>query len=450
LQKYFSQPRQVRIKPQQVEDVRKLVTVRQMTVEELLTKYCDKPDDRQHIIDWLDLTALLSRRIGDLSGGELQRVIGGSMALRRADVFIFDEPSNYLDIKQRLRMAHLITSLATEDTYVMVSEHDLSMLDYMSDLVCLIYGTPGAYGVVTMPYNVRDGLNIYLQGYIPTENMRFRTEAFTFRPPDILEDDKIDRCLMTYPSLQKTYDGFQLTVTEGSFNLYSGITLLVGENGTGKSTFLQLLAGQLHDDRMTTLWNGLFISYKPQHITFPTNQTVRQYLYAKIGAQLHDAQFQTDVVRPLQLDRLYEYELEYLSGGEQQRVALVVCLGTPAQLYLLDEPSAFLDCETRIIVSKILKHFIMHRQKCAFIVEHDFLMSLYLASGSGGQVIVFSGQPGIRTEASAPLGLRDGMNLFLKQLGVTFRQDETTGRPRLNKLGSVKDREQKETGQYMI
>jgi len=93
---------------------------------------------------------------------------------------MFDEPSSYLDVKQRLRAGRMIRSLLAVDTYVICVEHDLSILDYLSDFICCLYGTPGAYGVVTMPMSVRQGINIFLAGFIPSENMRFREVELNF------------------------------------------------------------------------------------------------------------------------------------------------------------------------------------------------------------------------------------------------------------------------------
>ena len=66
-------------------------------------------------------------------------------------------------------------------SYVIVVEHDLSVLDYLSDFICCLYGKPGAYGVVTLPFSVREGINIFLAGFVPTENLRFRDESLTFK-----------------------------------------------------------------------------------------------------------------------------------------------------------------------------------------------------------------------------------------------------------------------------
>jgi len=70
---------------------------------------------------------------------------------------MFDEPSSYLDVKQRLNAAAAIRSLLRAEKYVIVVEHDLAVLDYLSDFICVLYGVPGAYGVVTMPFSCREG-----------------------------------------------------------------------------------------------------------------------------------------------------------------------------------------------------------------------------------------------------------------------------------------------------
>lgn len=72
--------------------------------------------------------------------------------------YMFDEPSSYLDVKQRLRVAHSIRDLVTQDNYTIVVEHDLAVLDYLSDFICVLYGVPTAYGVVTLPSGVREGM----------------------------------------------------------------------------------------------------------------------------------------------------------------------------------------------------------------------------------------------------------------------------------------------------
>ena len=105
-------------------------------------------------------------------------------SITKAEIIMYDEPSSYLDVKQRLTAAHVIREQVQHDeqkNYVIVVEHDLSILDYLSDFVCCLYGEQSVYGIVTMPYSVREGINVFLAGYIPTENMRFRDYELTFK-----------------------------------------------------------------------------------------------------------------------------------------------------------------------------------------------------------------------------------------------------------------------------
>ena len=81
----------------------------------------------------------------------------------------------------------------------------------------------------------------------------------------------------------------------------------------------------------------------------------------------------------MNLGQIMNSDVKELSGGELQRVALALCLGKKADVYLIDEPSAYLDCEQRIVTAKSIKRFIMNCNKTAFIVEHDFIMATYLA-----------------------------------------------------------------------
>ena len=165
------------IKPQYVELMKNSFKGK---VGEIITKN-DHMGVRQQFLKRLELEHLLERDIQELSGGELQRLSILLIAMMNKTIYMFDEPTSYLDIKQRLRAAETIRSLLKPDNYVVAVEHDLSILDYLSDFVCSLYGEPGAYGVVTMPSGVREGINIFLEGYIQTENVRFRDEELTFR-----------------------------------------------------------------------------------------------------------------------------------------------------------------------------------------------------------------------------------------------------------------------------
>ncbi|EMG46861.1 RLI1 Translation initiation factor RLI1 [Candida maltosa Xu316] len=434
------------IKPQYVDNIpRALAKSKVKQVGAILESKNERKEDYDYILNVLELKHVLNREVENLSGGELQRFALGMTCVQDANVYMFDEPSSYLDVKQRLRAAEIIRSLLTATTYIICVEHDLSVLDYLSDFVCIIYGVPSVYGVVTLPASVREGINIFLDGHIPTENMRFRTESLQFRLADAGDEMILDKTnAMAYPKMQKTQGDFKLTVEPGDFT-NSEILVMMGENGTGKTTFCKLLAGAIAPDAGTDI-PKLNVSMKPQKIAPKFTGTVRQLFFKKIRAAFLHPQFQTDVVKPLKIDDIVDQEVQTLSGGELQRVAIVLALGIPADIYLIDEPSAYLDSEQRIICSKVIRRFILHAKKTAFIVEHDFIMATYLAD----RVIVFEGQPSRDAVARTPESLLTGCNRFLKNLNVTFRRDPNSFRPRINKLDSQMDKEQKLSGNYFF
>jgi len=152
------------------------------------------------------------------------------------------------------------------------------------------------------------------------------------------------------------------------------------------------------------------------------------------------------VLIPLQIETLLDNAVQTLSGGELQRVAIVLALAKPCDIYLIDEPSAYLDSEQRVVASKVMKRWIMTSKRAAFVVEHDFIMATYMAD----KVIVFDGEPARDTFCTAPESMVSGMNRFLKMMDITFRRDPNNYRPRINKHNSVKDCEQKKAGNYFL
>eukprot|EP01035_Chromulina_nebulosa_P020830 gene20830-26998_t len=435
------------IKPQYVDHIPKAVQGR---VIDIITSK-NQRNNVTWVLKELDLEHVQDRNVELLSGGELQRFAIAVVLVQKSDVYMFDEPSSYLDVKQRLKAADVIRSIVSpseEDglkKYVLVVEHDLAVLDYLSDYICCLYGTPAAYGVVTMPFSVREGINIFLAGFVPTENLRFREEELNFK-------------LSSGQGGGEKSSQFKLHVNKGAFT-DSEIIVMLGENGTGKTTFIRMLAGLLKSDESSKAEADgdldlaqalgvpkLNVSFKPQKISPKFQGTVRALFHSKIRESYVHPQFVSDVLRPLSIESIIDNEVQNLSGGELQRVAITLCLGAPANIYLIDEPSAYLDSEQRITASKVIKRFIMNSKKTAFIVEHDFIMATYLAD----RVIVYDGNPGVETTANSPQSLIPGMNTFLKQLNITFRRDPSNFRPRINKLDSIKDKEQKLAGNYFF
>ncbi|OQO04884.1 Translation initiation factor RLI1 [Cryoendolithus antarcticus] len=453
LQNYFTKILEDNLKaltkPQYVDQIPKAIKKREgddRSVGFLIKQRCEVDEDRlDEIAETLELKQVWTRDVDLLSGGELQRFAIAMVCVQKADVYMFDEPSSFLDVKQRLAAGRMIRSLLTPTSFVIVVEHDLSILDYLSDYICVLYGKPAVYGVVTAPFSVREGINIFLDGNIPTENLRFREESLTFRIGEAGEEYIVNQeNAYNYPAMTKTLGNFHLTVNAGDFS-DSEILVMMGENGTGKTTFCKMLAGALKPDGDQKV-PPMSVSMKPQTITPKYTGTVRQLFFKRIKASFLNPQFQTDVYKPLKMDDFIDQEVQNLSGGELQRVAIVLALGLPADIYLIDEPSAYLDSEQRIIAARVIKRFIMHAKKTAFVVEHDFIMATYLAD----RVIVFDGQPSTKTRAKKPESLLTGCNTFLKNLDVTFRRDPSTFRPRINKMGSVKDVEQKGSGSYFF
>lgn len=152
------------IKPQYVDHIPRAVKGK---VGDIMTSKSQR-DNLEWALTELDLQHVRDREIEVLSGGELQRFAIAVVIVQKADVYMFDEPSSYLDVKQRLKAAMAIRSVVNGEDgigrYVLVVEHDLAVLDYLSDFICCLYGTPSAYGVVTMPFSVREGINVFLAG----------------------------------------------------------------------------------------------------------------------------------------------------------------------------------------------------------------------------------------------------------------------------------------------
>ncbi|KAK6158567.1 hypothetical protein DH2020_005881 [Rehmannia glutinosa] len=328
------------IKPQYVDHIPKAV---QGNVGQVLAQK-DERDMKEELGFDLELNQVMDRNVGDLSGGELQRFAIAVVAVQNAEIYMF-EPSSYLDVKQRLKAAQVIRSL------LRLIEHDLSVLDYLSDFICCLYGKPGVYGVVTLPFSVREGINIFLAGFVPTENLRFRDESLTFKVAETPQEsaEEIETyARYRYPTMTKTQGNFKLKVMEGEF------------------TDSQIVAGLLKPD----LVEGsdveipeFNVSYKPQKISPKFQSTVRMLLHQKIRDSYMHPQFVSDVMKPLLIEQLMDQEVVNLSGGELQRVALTLCLGKPADIYLIDEPSAYLDSEQRIVASKVIKRFILHAKR---------------------------------------------------------------------------------------
>jgi ATP-binding cassette, sub-family E, member 1 len=424
------------VKPQYVDQLPKVVTG---SVRNLLESV-DQRGELDLWVDRLNLKQAVTRELGELSGGELQRVAIAATMMKEADVYFFDEPSSYLDIHERLRVARVIRELA-ERKRVLVVEHDLALLDFLCENIHLLYGEEGAYGVVVPVKGVRHGINLFLDGYLKEENIRIRERAieFTEHPP---RRGGEGRHLLSFPAFTKDLGPFRLDVGAGEIHQGEVVGIL-GPNATGKTTFVKILAGVMKPDD-TQLEFETRVSYKPQYIKADHEGTVEELIYTTAPGLFGDSFLTAEVTRPLALDRLKEKRVGRLSGGELQRVAVALCLARDAELYLLDEPSAYLDANQRMECARVIRRVMEKKGTSALVVDHD----VYFIDMIADALMVFGGEAGKRGAAEGPFGLREGMNRFLKDVDVTFRRDQETHRPRVNKPGSRLDREQRAAGEY--
>jgi len=407
------------------------------TVHDLLP---DDSDVRDRLLDDLDVRSLLDRPVADLSGGERQRVAVAAALAADADLYLFDEPSSFLDVGQRLTVARVIRERVREaDAAGLVVEHDLASLDVLADAIHVIYGDPGGFGVVSERLSTRAGINQFLDGYLSEENVRIREEAIEFPSPSERGGRTADP-VVEYPTLEAEFPTFSLTVDPGRVHASETIGI-VGENALGKTTFVKLLAGSI-EPSAGAVPDDVTVSYKPQYISPDGTGTVRDRLAAV--TDLHSQRFQTRIRDPFDLEELYDRSLDALSGGELQRVGIALCFARDADLYLLDEPSAFLDVGRRVTLADRIRRFAGRSERPVLVVDHD----LFVVDRIADRLVVFEGAPGEQGHATPPQSMREGMNAFLSSLDITFRRDEGTGRPRVNDPGSQLDREQKSDGEY--
>jgi ATP-binding cassette subfamily E protein 1 len=413
--------------------------------KEPIGKLVDQYDETgrgRELLAQLSLSDNVGKLPEELSGGELQRLAVVVAAERDADIYFFDEPSSFNDVYQRLQVSKVVRDLANRGKSVLLVEHDLTFLDYACDFVHIIYGDPGVYGIVSGPMTTSEGINSLLDGMIPGENMRFRDSPVTFDVFSPPSGDVTYAPLLEYTSLKKSYPPYTLEA-EGGVIKQGEVIGVLGANALGKTTFLKILASQLEPDEGKALSKAK-IAYKPQYLTSDFQGTVQDLLNATSGDRWTSGQNMNQLLKPLRVDKLLEKTVSELSGGELQKTAVAVALLKEADIYALDEPSAFTDIEDRIAMAKAIQRFVKSMDKSAVIIDHD-IMLVDIVSDS---LIIFTGKPGISGYASPPMAKEKGMNLFLSDIAITYRRDASTGRPRVNKPESRLDREQKDKGQY--
>jgi ATP-binding cassette subfamily E protein 1 len=429
------------IKPQQIQH---LAEAFDGTGNELLDKYDERGITRELVRD-LGLQNSMEQSLKELSGGELQRIAVAACASKDTEFYFFDEPSSYNDVFQRIGVARVIQSLAKIGKSVMVVEHDLTLLDFLSDYIEVLYGEPTAYGIVSNILSTKIGINVFLDGYLPNENVRFRDKKFSMdvssssTTTDIFQEGSE---VVKYPRLEKNFDSFSVVIEPG--RVRKGEVLgIMGANALGKTTMMKMIAGVQKPD-VGSIDKKIKIAYKPQYLQNDIDVEVIALLEKASGGPIEGSQEEEQILDPLKIRKLYNKSVKNLSGGELQKIAVASCLIQKVDLYALDEPSAFLDVEDRIAVAKFLQKFVRSFGKSAIIIDHD-LQLMDLVSDS---MIIFEGESGKAGIATSPMPKPEAMNRFLKSLDMSFRRDEKSLRPRVNKMESRLDKDQKTSGNF--
>jgi len=286
------------IKPQQVHNI---VNVFDGTAKELLDKY-DERGETSKLIKKLGLENSLEQRLNELSGGELQRIAVAVTASKDSDFYFFDEPSSYNDVFQRTGVARVIHSLANIGKSVMVVEHDLTLLDFLSDYIEVLYGVPAAYGIVSSVLSTKVGINVFLDGYLPTENIRFRDKKFTFDASTSSDEIHQGDEIISYPKLEKKYSSFSVSIEPGTVR--KGELLgIMGANALGKTTFMKMIAGVEKPD-VGSINKKIKIAYKPQYLTNEIDVEVISVLEKSNGSAIEGSVEEEQIIEPLKIKKL--------------------------------------------------------------------------------------------------------------------------------------------------
>jgi ATP-binding cassette subfamily E protein 1 len=434
--KSFENKIKISYKPQRIELLPKIF---KGTVGELIEK-ADEVGKAKEYMELLEIDHLQDRELSQLSGGELQKVAIIAAAIKKADVYYFDEPASFCDITTRVKVAKLIRSLINKKCSVIVIEHDLATLDYISDEIQIIYGKQGAYGVVSQSKGVSRGVNEYLEGYLPDDNVRFRDYPIKYH--DATEITNMEKgVLVKVPQLEKSFEKFSMKVKPAELNK-GEVLAVMGANGLGKTTFLKLLAGEIKPD------NGkmkkLKIAYKVQYPSSEVDGTVREWLMKIAKDKFESGWYKQIILEKLGLINVIDNEVRNLSGGELQKLFIAVTLSQDCDIYAFDEPSAFIDVEDRLKVAEIIREFVVKNEVSAIVVDHDVQFIDYIADS----MLVFEGNPGIKGHVYGPVTKREGMNKVLEMLDITYRRDANSLRPRINKAGSQLDTQQRAKGEF--
>ena len=430
LQKYFSLLYTGKIK----------VSFKEQNIEKYRSEIKIKDFLKESTIEYFGFKDIKDKKLSELSGGKLQKVIIAKKIEENADFYFLDEPTAFLDIKERLNLVKILSEFS-QNKRIMLVDHDLMFIDAVSSLSHILYGDPGIYGVVSYPLSAKEGINQFLLGYIKRENVRIRDKEILFEVKELERGEKKEK-IIEWKNLKAKIGDFEL-YTECGEIYNKEIVGVIGENSIGKTTFARILAGEI-DKISGEISRNIKIAYKPQYIYTDSKKLVEEVIRDVGKEKIHMDFYKNHLINALGIKRLYKKRLCDLSGGELQKVAIAITLLRDVDLYILDEPSAFLDIEMRLRLGKIIRDIVEIENKAALVIDHDLLFISIITD----RIIVFDGIPEKKGIVRKPTSIKEGLNFFLSKVGITVRRDEITKRPRINKPNSYLDRKQKEKGIY--
>jgi len=340
--------------------------------------------DTAELISFLGLDGIEDILGGDLSYGG-QRVVDLGIALAsKPHILLLDEPLAGLAARERERVSNLVATVAA-NIPVLIVEHDIDRVLNLSHRVTVM--NQGEVLLNSAPDAVRDNRRvqeIYTGSGTPVATGRTARQELT--GPALLEFSKVN-----------TFYGKSHILNDATLNVRAGeIVALLGRNGAGKSTLLKTLAGIVPSASGSILFDGrdlvglpapdiarLGIGYVPQGRGIFAGMTVADNLI--LGRLARDTDGSTGVVwseeRILELFPLLGERMntaaDYLSGGEQQMLAVARALSGNVRLLLLDEPFEGL---APAVIEELFTIFDeLRREVPILIVEHNLDLVLALA-----------------------------------------------------------------------
>ncbi len=375
----------------------------------------------KQILTQLKITQF-EQRVAELSGGQRKRLALAKVLINKPDLLILDEPTNHLDLDMIEWLEEYLDK--TKSTLLMVT-HDRYFLDRVCNEIIemednQIYRYLGNYSYFLEKRNERIESQ---QAAVTKAKNLLRTEIEWMRRMPQARSHKAKYRINAFYDLkekasQKNYDdainlnvksarmGSKIAELENVSKSYPGVKLIesftykfsraekvgiIGDNGTGKSTFLNLLTQTIQPDSGTieigqTIKFGYYkqegIEFDPGDRVIDAVNKIAEFISFEDGTKMSASQMLTHFLFPP--DAQYNY-IEKLSGGERRRLYLCTVLMQNPNFLILDEPTNDLDILTLNVLEDYLKSF----SGCVVVVSHDrFFMDkivdhLFVFEGEG-------------------------------------------------------------------